>query len=415
MAFGSAEKRTRLFLCVPAISCLSLLGCTGDAPGGRGVEVTDSAGILLVQNPLPHTEDGPSWMLGVEPEAEIGLMEGAAEYQLFDVSDAVVFSDGGLVVANRGTHELRFYDGRGKHQRTVGGEGDGPGEFRWLEFIDRFEGDSLLAFDGRQRRVSVFDRHGRYIRSFSLNAPTNSGQPSLAGVLSNGAIVIRETLPYIAGVAPTGPDRSPVRLLLSDPTGTGRDTLGVFPGAENFVFVVPSDFWFSVRPVTFGRRLVSAVKGDRVAVAETDTFAIHIYSSEGRLHQIVRQHRVPVPIEATDIVHFNDSVLSAVEDPRSRQHYREMFELMPTHEAFPALASIRLDGLGHLWVEEYPSPGDRRSRWQVFDEDGRLVARLETPPGLRVLDIGTDYLVGVTRDDLGVERVLLYALDKAPT
>ena len=380
-----------------------------------GAEVTDSAGIRLVLNAFPSAEDVPHWIVGQEPRVEIGVVDGADEYQLFDVSDAVVQSDNGLVVANRGTHELRFYDGRGRYLRSVGGEGDGPGEFRGLQFVDRFSGDSLLAFDGRHLRASVFDRQGRFIRSYSLNSPTNPSRPSLVGVLSGGSIVIRENHPYIAGLAPTGPDRAPVPLFLSDPNGEGRDTLGVYPGVETFVLALPAERWMSVRPVTFGRRLTTAIADDRIAIAGTDSFAIRIYGSDGELRQTVRQRRVLVPIEAADITRFNDSVLSAVEDPRSRQFYREMFELMPKHETFPALASIQFDRIGNLWVEEYRQPGDQRSIWQVFDQDGHLVARVQIPIELQVLDIGPAYLMGVVRDELGVERILLYALDKAPT
>jgi hypothetical protein len=408
------EERRLPLACLVVLSSLGLPGCLDDVTGGGGVEVTDSAGVRLVLNDFPSAGKVPLWILEEEPRVEIGVVDGADEYQLFDVSDAVVLLSGGLALANRGTHELRYYDARGQFIRSVGGEGDGPGEFRRIQFLGRFGGDSLLSFDDRHRRASVFDEQGRFVRSFSLNAPTNTGRPSLAGVLSNGAIVIRENHPYIAGVTTTGPDRSPVPLLLSVPTGADRDTLGVFPGAENFVFAAPVAFWFSVRPVTFGRRLVSAAEGDRIAVAETDTFAIRIYGSDGALHQVVRQRRVPVPIETAEIVRVNDSVLSTVEDPRYRGFYREMFELMPKHETFPALSSIQLDRLGNLWVEEYRQPGDQRSIWQVFGQDGRRIARAEIPVELQVLDIGADYLMGIAQDELGVERILQYALEKTP-
>jgi hypothetical protein len=178
------------------------------------VEVTDSAGIRVVLNPFPEAAEVPLWILGGEPRAEIGVVDGADEYQLFDVSDAVVLYSGGLAVANRGTHEVRYYDAQGQFLRSVGGEGDGPGEFRGIQFVGRFEGDSVLVFDERHRRASVFDEQGRFIRSFSLNMPTNTGRPSPVGVLSSGSIIIREDHPYIAGVAPTGRDRSPVPLFL---------------------------------------------------------------------------------------------------------------------------------------------------------------------------------------------------------
>ena len=42
------------------------------------------------------------------------------------------------------------------------------------------------------------------------------------------------------------------------------------------------------------------------------------------------------------------------------------------------------------------------------------MARVETPPGLRLLDVGEGYVPGVIRDELEVERVRLHRLEKEP-
>lgn len=48
----------------------------------------------------------------------------------------------------------------------------------------------------------------------------------------------------------------------------------------------------------------------------------------------------------------------------------------------------------------------------VFASDGTLLGRVPFPPGIEVLEIGTDYVLGVTEDELGVERVVLHGLVK---
>jgi len=412
LALEPRTLRRVLHPCFALLSFLDISACGGDAAAVPRPEVLDSAGVRVVLNPAPHPEDDPRWTVRAQPEVEVGVLEGAPEDQLFDVSDALVLADGVMVVANRGTHELRFYDRTGRHLRSTGGEGDGPGEFRSLRFVDRFADDSLLAFDARHLRASVFDRDGRFVRSFPLREPTSSPYPDLAGALSSGAIVVRENHPYIAGVAPTGADRSPARLLLGSSTGLERDTLGVFPGDETFVMAVPADMWITVRPMTFGRSLLVKVAGDRIAVGTTDDFAIRIYGPDGVLREIIRQRRVPVPVEMSDVARFNDSLLATVEHEVSRRHYREMFELMPRHETFPAFARVHLDRAGNLWVQEYSRPGDERSVWQVFDQEGVFAARVEVPWGLQVLDIGEEHILGVVRDEVEVERLRLYGLDK---
>ena len=51
-------------------------------------------------------------------------------------------------------------------------------------------------------------------------------------------------------------------------------------------------------------------------------------------------------------------------------------------------------------------PGD------VFDPDGIWLGTVATPRGLRVTEIGTDYVVGVWRDELDVEYIRVYDLEK---
>ena len=85
---------------------------------------------------------------------------------------------------------------RGPHFAPLSlGEGDGPGEFQNIRSVDRFRGDSLLVFDSRQFRASVFDTDGQFARSFPLRQITSSAYPALAGVLSDGALVVREDRP----------------------------------------------------------------------------------------------------------------------------------------------------------------------------------------------------------------------------
>lgn len=73
----------------------------------------------------------------------------------------VLFSRYGLLVLDIGDRQIRVFDGAtGKHRRTVGREGGGPGEFTIpLSLLGSY--DRPLAFDTRQRRLTVlFDSGG---------------------------------------------------------------------------------------------------------------------------------------------------------------------------------------------------------------------------------------------------------------
>ncbi len=72
------------------------------------------------------------------------------------------------------------------------------------------------------------------------------------------------------------------------------------------------------------------------------------------------------------------------------------------------------DALDHLWVEEYEPPGEELSGvvWCVFDPEGRVLGFVETPEGLQIYDIGEDYILGLVTDEMGVEFIEVWPLDR---
>jgi hypothetical protein len=63
-------------------------------------------------------------------------------------------------------------------------------------------------------------------------------------------------------------------------------------------------------------------------------------------------------------------------------------------------------------VADYDPPGDVHSAWTIFDRDGAVSGRVMAPQGFSVLEIGGDYILGVYRDDMGVEYLRQYSLQR---
>ena len=82
--------------------------------------------------------------------------------------------------------------------------------------------------------------------------------------------------------------------------------------------------------------------------------------------------------------------------------------LMPP--AMPAFTDFLPDSEGNLWVKRFHPPWEEGNRWGVFSRDGDFLGHVDMPIGLEVMDITTDHVLGVIRDDLDVERVELLAL-----
>lgn len=106
----------RLFALVP----LTLATCA-PAPESSHTARSDSAGIPITTALAPLWGPGEGWTIRDEPLVEIGAVSGPEEYLLDDVTGAVRLSDGGIVLGEQSSGELRRYDREGTFVWRAGG------------------------------------------------------------------------------------------------------------------------------------------------------------------------------------------------------------------------------------------------------------------------------------------------------
>ena len=99
---------TRALRRLAGVALPVLLAACGDSPARTttAAVVRDSAGVAIVENPA-GTGDSLAWRIASRPELDVGGGATPSE-QLFQALAATRLPDGRVVVANAGTHELRF-------------------------------------------------------------------------------------------------------------------------------------------------------------------------------------------------------------------------------------------------------------------------------------------------------------------
>lgn len=403
--------------CPLAALVLAVAGCGAPESPGATTVVRDSADVTIVENGAPIWPKGEGWTVASTPRVEIGVLQGAPEYQLYRAYSAVRLSDGRIVVVNGGTNELRFYDASGHHLLNVGREGSGPGEFEQIRRVARLGGDTLVAWDPSTKRLSLIAPAGSFVRS-ARAAGIGGYFPQFHGVFADRSFVLADGFQpeFSAGTEISRPDVAYLRFGLD---GALRDTLGPFPGGQQITVSGGSgdNRWLTMRALPFGRETYIAVQGDRFYMADSDRYEVAVYSAAGKLTALVRKHHQPLEVSGDDIERFKEDFLAPPEgeepdENRQRMEERVLAE-MPFPEAFPALADLHVDARGNLWVEEYRRPGDERPPvWSVFDEAGRLLGTVETPPDLDLLQIGDDFVLGRWQDQFDVDHIRLYDLIK---
>ena len=381
-------------------------GCHSNA----SAQVTrDSAGIRIVENARPADDSRLAWRIGSEPAVSIGEVFGDEAYLLHQVSDAVILPDGRVVVANTGLNELRVYDAAGVHLATWGRKGEGPGEFLNLVGVDVWPGDSVVAWDSRNRAISVFDSGGTFGRSFVLESETNRPlEPRFA--FSDGSFLGRHEV-----VTGQGHRRSKVSYERRDGDGRRWRDYGTHDGVDSFTGTIGGGIMFR-EALPFSRGFHTAQWGDLVIINPDDEYHILAYDgTNGSLARIVRRehaNRAPTGAEAEQEL---ERILErSAYGPRTLGMIRDDFKDVPVVERFPAFRALLTDPLDHLWVREATLPGMDRPAplWTVFDPEGRALGFIETPAGLSVFEFGADYVLGRATDEMGVESVEVWGLER---
>jgi hypothetical protein len=395
---------TFLARCGFALLALAGAACSGTA-GRSTLTMSDSAGVIIVEShaPLWSPEDG--WRLSEAPLVTIGTVEGADEYQLFRVRSVRRLADGRIVIANSGTNELRFYDVDGTYLFTRGGEGGGPGEFRSMGDIWVLR-DSLYLFDFNQMRITAYSTAGEFGRTFRVRETPDGAFPFPEGVLPPRLLLVRRSPPDREFSAGFNRDTSLYLRYTLD--GELLDSLGWFPGDESY-FGSGEDFTYGTS-APYGLRAYMLAAGELLYYGSSDNFEIEVRAVDGTLQRLIRRPIPNPPVTAEEVEEFHRSLDERRE--RLSPIWRSLYSQMTLPETKPAYGRLLVDSEGNLWVADYSRERDDEGTWSVFDSEGRLLGSVETPTGGRVLQIGSDFVLGIWRDELDVEYVRLYGLIK---
>ncbi|MCY3704485.1 MAG: hypothetical protein OXH08_03150 [Gammaproteobacteria bacterium] len=410
--------------------CMAAPGCDPASPPVHTIHA-DSAGIAVATAIEPLWGPGEGWTVEPEPLLEIGTVTGAPEYQFTDVIAAVRLSNGDIVVAERAASELRSYDATGNFQWRAGRSGEGPGEFRSLDFVGTTAGDSLVTYDGALLRAQLFDPQGGLVRSFRV--AITEGEAVGRAIAADKAVGIVDGLLVVRFIesgdeVPTGVVRWPLeRVATLDPADGTVRSLIVVPGREQVVRA-REEGGLSQGTYIFAKEPEYGAAAGRLAVIDTEAWSVRMISPrDGATTAVFR--RDLAPREATGALfelHLDGIVEIAFADPDQTapervDGLRRMWRGMPRAPHLPVLRSIHVDGTGHLWLQPYYVAGADPPPFEVHAPNGTWLGSVALPPGLHrafiqyqapYMEIGDDYVLGVWTDELDVQYVRMYRINK---
>jgi hypothetical protein len=336
----------------------------------------------------------------------VGSLDGDAASSFDRLSGAYLLDGELIAVLDDGASQLKFFDLDGTSVSAFGRSGQGPGEFQGLTFLG-FSSDSLWVFDGRQQRITVMDPESGGFRV--AQAAVDNARLGPVGLLARGSVVLAADLAFSSAVIdelPAGLQRFGAAYVRLDPLGALEDTVLVTQGSERILMYGPQAVQM-LRPL-LARSVSHAVRNEEILQGSQDAYQIGVYSEDGILRSLIRRSDVDVRLdEASYSSAVEERVLAAPE--AARPGLRSLYQDQPKPESRPAYARFLVDSEGFLWVQDFSYGGDARS-WAVFDPEGVWLGAVEFPDRFRPTQILEDQVVGVWRDELGVEYARIYEL-----
>ena len=389
---------------IPTLGILFALAATScqSPPTVATSTVFDSAGVRIVTYEGTPATVAPFHLSG-EPRYRHGATPGDYIFQLAEAGR--LLPDGRAVVADW-YGEVVVLSPDGATHEVLARVGEGPGEVIDPYAVFVLGRDSVLVPDSRLSRLTLFAGDS-VARIVSLPRAAHFG---VAAIGSSGELMMVDRYPYRSWVD-IGEEWLAGHMTLFD-TETGTlDTVAAYDHHPRRRSGQP---WSIIRPI--GEVTVAA---GRFVHTRSDRPEITWRLRDGTLAQIVRWR--PGPTLLTEELLEGSEAYNrmigrmnyGVSDARLEEiirtdmsRYRDMIG-----QPVPLFGSPFADANGNLWLPSYrPAYPEEGSPYTVISLEGEWLGQVETPRRLRILDVTGGLVLGVLRDEMDVEHVVVYEL-----
>lgn len=389
---GSVAVRTVINRLIPRTRCFGLMAAALAAPwiGGCGSAAeTDLHGGARPDHPLLEI-------------AATEVMRSDADSLLTSVSSLAVDSGGNIYLADWLLREVLVLSSQGSVLRSIGREGDGPGEFRRVSSVQLLPGDTLVVFDRALKRITVFAPGSSRIVQLAALQPGSGFLPNaVLRARRSAAYVVTYSRPFASWDGGGDDARRFNRLRLLDTEGgVIQDSLMEVPFGDALVRRVLGGVTVGVHP--FGRHgTILLTPDDRIASVWNDSVGASFFTLDGAPLSRFAYPARGAPVAARELARMERQVSSdlvpALREWRPR--------------SWPVLRGAVMDDRGRLWLG-LNSERSHRAEWAAYDRNGTYLGSAFFHPAFDLRAIRGGFAYGISVDEDDVPSVVVYRLDE---
>jgi len=339
------------------------------------------------------------------------------------IADVARTAEGHVLILEGLDQVVHMFGPGGEFLRTIGGRGEGPGEFSRASSL-AVSGDTLAVWEW-DSRLHLFSLEGAHLRTDRIESggpgPRWTGLTAFEGTAAGILATRSEVSPSAAGPVPDSelkPYRETIllqRLRLED---AQLDSVLTFPG-RYFAIVRQSGNAFEI----FGPASPFAISADgEVVRVPGGEFAIEWLDDAGVVARTVVSDLPPRPVLDAEVDRLIDLSLSLL-PPELEEEFGELMQDSPVASHHPAIFQLLADASGRVLahrsdigpvveINAHILTGQSSTdlTWDYLSRDGELLGRFLIPPTDRPVLLRDGYLHAIRTSPLGVPSLVVYDL-----
>ena len=335
--------------------------------------VVKEGDVTVVKNPKEPLYKTP--VLELKEDLSLGGPEAQGDYAFGEIRTFIVDDAGSIYVLDSQASHVKVFDKAGKYVRTIGRQGQGPGELESPMTLSFNRTSGELAVHQASRRMSYFKTDGTFLRHLSFKEMwALRGRVDSKGNIYITEGIVDQTDPRYE-LKKLGPDASVIAVLAKSPAPNASVKYNPFMAISYF----------------------QLDRADNLVYGYPETYEIQFFGpTDHKVFKKISRAYDPVTVTAEEKAEREKDVPSGM---------TVNFDFSKYHSAY---TRFFLSDLGHLFVQTWEKTKDGKFVHDIFDAEGKFIGRIPLKPsGVEILK-GKYY--ALEEDEDGYQLVKRYAV-----